>query len=257
MFRQFVRSLTDTAHNPACSLRVCIGALGLAVSAIVPVPAVACSLALVLAMDGSSSVDHLEHDLQLNGMAQALSDPDVVQAIEAVGGIWIMSFEWSGQRQHFLQLGWQHLTDAESAERAASTLRESRRGFIGFPTAIGYALGYASVQMSRAPAKCARKVIDVAGDGINNDGFPPSSAYKAFDFEGITVNGLVIEGAEDSPLQYYQSHVISGPGAFIEVADDYQDYARAMKRKLIREIIGNGYANHQSSKTATITASLP
>ena len=242
MFRSFVRSFTDTAlHSVSCLRPVC-GALGLAAAVLLPGPAAACSLALVLAMDGSSSVDHLEHDLQLTGMAKALSDPDVVQAIEAVGGIWVMSFEWSGQRQHFLQLRWQHLTDAESAERAANTLRKARRGFIGFPTAIGYALGYASVQMSRAPAKCARKVIDVAGDGINNDGFPPSSAYKAFDFEGITVNGLVIEGAEDSPLQYYQSHVISGPGAFIEVAADYHDYARAMKRKLIREIIGNGYA---------------
>lgn len=217
--------------------------LSLAVSTVFPFKAAACSLSLILAMDGSSSVDHLEHDLQLNGIANALSDPEVVQAIEAVGGIWVMSFEWSGQRQHFLQLGWQHLKDAESAEKAAGILRKSRRGFIGFPTAIGYALGYAAVQMSRAPEDCARKVIDVAGDGINNDGFPPSSAYKAFNFEGITVNGLVIEGADESPVQYYLSNVISGPGAFIEIAADYNDYARAMKRKLIREIIGNGYAS--------------
>ncbi|WP_299472096.1 DUF1194 domain-containing protein [uncultured Roseibium sp.] len=217
--------------------------LMLMLSAFSTLPATACSLSLVLAMDGSSSVDHLEHDLQLNGLANALSDPEVVQAIEAVGGIWVMSFEWSGQRQHFLQFGWQFLEDTASAEKAASTLREARRGFIGFPTAIGYALGYAAVQMSRAPEPCARKVIDVAGDGINNDGFPPSSAYKAFDFEGVTVNGLVIAGEDTSPIQYYRQHVISGPGAFIEIAEDYNDYARAMKRKLIREIMGNGYAS--------------
>ncbi|WP_305986389.1 DUF1194 domain-containing protein [Roseibium sp. MMSF_3544] len=217
--------------------------MSLLLGGLFPASASACSLSLVLAMDGSSSVDHIEHDLQLNGLADALSHPEVVQAIEAVGGIWVMSFEWSGQRQHFVQFGWQHLTDTESAESAASVLRKSRRGFIGFPTAIGYALGYASVQMSRAPENCARKVIDVAGDGINNDGFPPASAYKAFNFEGITVNGLVIADEDKEPVEYYQSHVISGPGAFVEIAAGYEDYARAMKRKLIREIIGNGYAS--------------
>lgn len=221
-------------------LRTATVCLGLAA---VPAPAAACSLSLVLAMDASSSVDHLEHDLQLNGLANALSDPEVVQAIEAVGGIWIMSFEWSGQRQHFLQFGWRYLEGAADAEKAAEELRSSHRGFIGFPTAIGYALGYAAVQMGRAPVNCARKVIDVAGDGINNDGFPPSSAYKAFDFEGVTVNGLVIADQDTTTIDYYRENVISGPGAFIEVAADYKDYARAMKRKLIREIIGNGYAS--------------
>lgn len=227
--------------------RRAVGGLQTAVICLVlaatPAPASACSLSLVLAMDASSSVDHLEHDLQLNGLANALSDPEVVQAIEAVGGIWIMSFEWSGQRQHFLQFGWRYLENATDAEKAADELRSSHRGFIGFPTAIGYALGYAAVQMGRAPANCARKVIDVAGDGINNDGFPPASAYKAFDFEGVTVNGLVIADKDTTTIDYYREHVISGPGAFIEVAADYQDYARAMKRKLIREIIGNGYAS--------------
>lgn len=233
----FVKAGLSCATSHLRSLAFCLAAVA------APAPAAACSLSLVLAMDASSSVDHLEHDLQLNGLASALSDPEVVQAIEAVGGIWIMSFEWSGQRQHFLQFGWRYLEDAEDAEEAAEELRTSHRGFIGFPTAIGYALGYAAVQMGRAPADCARKVIDVAGDGINNDGFPPSSAYKAFDFEGVTVNGLVIADQDTTTIDYYREHVISGPGAFIEVAADYEDYARAMKRKLIREIIGNGYAS--------------
>ncbi|WP_297582234.1 DUF1194 domain-containing protein [Roseibium sp.] len=202
----------------------------------------ACSLALVLAMDGSASVDPREHSLQLNGLADALSDPDVVQAIETVGGIWVTSFEWSGRFQQLMQLNWQHLTDTASAEAAAQTLRQSPRGFTEFPTAIGYALGYAAVQMRHAPAPCARRVIDVAGDGINNDGFGPESAYKAFDFEGITVNGLVIAAPDTVPALYYQRFVIRGPGAFVEIAADYEDYARAMKRKLLREIFGSGYA---------------
>jgi len=204
--------------------------------------AFSCSLSLVLAMDGSASVDAREHDLQLNGLADALEDPDVIQAIEAVGGIWITSFEWSGRYQQLQQLNWRHLSDAQSAEQAAAILRSSPRGFTEFPTALGYALGYASVQMRKAPEPCARKVIDVAGDGINNDGFGPDSAYRAFDFEGVTVNGLVIASPDTTPVHYYQTNVIRGPGAFIEVAANYDDYARAMKRKLLREIFGSGYA---------------
>ncbi|MES0808016.1 DUF1194 domain-containing protein [Roseibium sp. SCPC15] len=204
--------------------------------------AFSCSLALVLAMDGSASVDAREHRLQLNGLADALSDTDVVQAIEAVGGIWINSFEWSGRYQQLQQLNWQFLNDGASAATASETLRKTPRGFTEFPTAIGYALGYASVQMRQAPRPCARKVIDVAGDGINNDGFGPESAYNAFDFQGITVNGLVIAGPNTIPARYYESFVIRGPGAFVEIATDYDDYARAIKRKLLREIYGNGYA---------------
>ncbi|KZM47790.1 von Willebrand factor A [Labrenzia sp. OB1] len=201
-----------------------------------------CSLALVLAMDGSASVDAREHALQLNGLANALEDPQVVEAIEAVGGIWVTSFEWSGRYQQLLQLSWQKLVDARSAEKAAAALRRSRRGFTEFPTAIGYALGHASVRMQEAPEPCARKVIDIAGDGINNEGFGPESAYRAFDFADITVNALVIAGQDTAPVNYYRTRVLKGPGAFVEVAEDYEDYAHAMKRKLLREIFGSGYA---------------
>lgn len=193
-------------------------------------------------MDASASVDAGEHRLQLDGLADALSDPDVVQAIEAVGGIWVTSFEWSGRYKQYTQLDWQHLSDTASAAAAARTLRRSPRGFTEFPTALGYALGFASVRMKKAPQACRRKVIDVAGDGINNEGFGPQSAYNAFDFQDITVNGLVIASADVAPLHYYKTHVIRGPGAFVEEASGYQDYAAAMKRKLLREIFGSGYA---------------
>lgn len=202
----------------------------------------ACSLSLVLALDGSASVDDREHQLQLNGLADAIKDPDVIQAIDAVGGIWLTSFEWSGKHQQRQQLGWRHLTDEESATRAAETLRRAPRGYDEFPTAIGYALGYAAVQLQKAPEPCARKVIDIAGDGINNDGFGPASAYRAFNFQGVTVNGLVIASEDPAPFDYYNAQVIRGPGSFVEVATSYEDYARAMKRKLLREILGNAYA---------------
>lgn len=202
----------------------------------------ACALALVLAMDASASVDAREHRFQLNGLADALSSQDVVQAIEAVGGIYITSFEWSGRYQQMEQFGWRFVSDAAGAEAAATQLRASGRGYTEFPTALGYALGHAAVLHDRAPETCGRKVIDVAGDGITNDGFGPSSAYKAFNFENVTVNGLVIGGSGSEAASYYRDAVIKGPGAFIEKADTYADYGEAMKRKLVREIFGSGYA---------------
>ncbi len=206
-------------------------------------PASACSLALVIAMDGSSSVSAGEHRLQLHGLAEALQDSDVRSAIQAVGGIWFSSFEWSGRYQQTMQVDWRFLNDDDSISAAASDLAKSKRGYTEFPTALGYALGYASNHLAKVPGPCERKVIDVAGDGINNEGFDAAAAYRAFAFDGITVNGLAIAGAKPDPVAYYRDKVIHGPGAFVEVARGFSDYTAAMKRKLLREI---GTANYAS-----------
>ena len=99
--------------------------------------------------------------------------------------------------------------------------------------------------MARAPA-CTARTLDVSGDGKNNDGFGPQDAYQRFDFDGVTVNGLVIRslgvtiGAFTAPpvdiRGYYEAEVIRGPDAFVEEAANYGDYERAMTRKLEREL---------------------
>ena len=84
----------------------------------------------------------------------------------------------------------------------------------------------------------------MSGDGVNNDGFEPRDAFLTFDLEGVTINGLVIEVPEDAALRagqidlttYYLENVIQGPGAFIEVARGFDDFARAMEIKLVREL---------------------
>ena len=70
----------------------------------------------------------------------------------------------------------------------------------------------------------------------------PLLAYRNFDFANVTVNGLVIKGADPDPVAYYRAEVIHGPGAFVEIAADFDDYEAAMKRKLLREINGAGLA---------------
>ncbi len=110
------------------------------------------------------------------------------------------------------------------------------RSHADFPTALGHAIGYAARLFQQAPA-CDRRVLDISGDGANNDGYEPINAYRAFPLDDVTVNALVVGGiARPQLVRYFQTMVIHGPGAFAEIAEDYRDYARAMKRKLLREI---------------------
>jgi len=201
-----------------------------------------CPMALVLAVDVSSSVDSREYRLQSDGLAFALTDPVVMEHILTTGGLWLAAFEWSGRFNHQMLLDWTFLNDLNSIALAAERIRSVPRSTNEFPTAMGYAMGYASLLMERAPERCLRRVIDVAGDGVTNEGFHPNSAYRAFDFGDITVNGLVITGGDPDPLPYYQENVVRGPGAFIEIAQGYDNYAIAMRRKLIREITGGTVA---------------
>lgn len=196
-----------------------------------------CRLALVLALDVSSSVDAREYDLQRIGLASALDAPEIRAAIlqGGAGDVALAVYEWSGRFQEKLHLDWMLLRSEAEITDAASLLAGIQRSTDEYPTALGSALGYGAQLMTHAP-DCARRVIDVSGDGINNQGFGPALAYRNFPFEGITVNGLVILGHDPEVLQYYQSQVLRGPGAFLELAEGFEDFEQAMARKLLREI---------------------
>jgi hypothetical protein len=210
-----------------------------------------CPLALVLAIDVSSSVDAREFDLQMQGLARAFRDPRVGEAILASGGVLVTAFEWSGRAQHVTLAEWTWLSSQAGIERFAAGLSEARRTHTSYPTALGYALGHAAIRLRGAPRPCLRQVVDMSGDGVNNEGFPPESAYRAFDYRRITVNGLVVRGADPDPVVYYRERVIRGYGAFVEVADGYGDYAKAMARKLLREVSGNAFAGDARGRTLT------
>ncbi|MES0882321.1 DUF1194 domain-containing protein [Roseibium sp. SCP14] len=207
-------------------------------------PARACSLALVLAVDVSASISEDEYDLQQRGIATALQDEDVVQAIETVGGIWLHSFEWSGRYQQNTLLNWRFLSDEKSIRAAADEISGNTRDSREFLTALGHALAHASKVLDGAPAVCDRQVIDVSADGINNEGYDPHAAYFANDFADVTVNALVIR-KEERTYTYFENKVIRGPGAFIQAMNSYEDYTEAMIRKLLREILGLRYAEHR------------
>lgn len=216
-------------------------AFGVCVVTLTPIAANAnCRLALLLAIDVSSSVDAAEDILQRGGISAALSSPEVVAAFLASDDhVALAAYEWSGRYNQQILLDWTIVKDRETLFLAAEKIATSKRSHNDFPTAMGYALGYGAGMMGRAPS-CEQQTLDVAGDGQNNEGFTPTQAYAAFHFENITVNGLVINGAdfeaETGLIAYYNGQVIRGPGAFVEVAAGFEDYERAMRRKLEREL---------------------
>ena len=201
-----------------------------------------CGLALAFALDISVSVDAVEYDLQLEGLASALKDSSVTEAILSQrGAVALMAYEWSGHKHQSVIVPWSMIDEAKDISDFAGRLRAHRRSNQDYPTGLGTAISY-GLTMLDAAAHCERKVLDISGDGVSNDGYPPESAYKAFSLAGVTINALVVEGAEAGVLDFFLRSVIRGPGAFVEAADGYADYARAMRRKLLREVQGFQYA---------------
>lgn len=205
-----------------------------------PHSAAACRLALVLAIDVSSSVDAKEDALQRGGLAQAFLDDDVRDAFFiSPDPVALMVYEWSGRYNQVKLLDWTMIETPSDLVTVSATIGNSPRSHNDFPTALGYSLGYAATELQSGP-DCLFSTIDMSGDGINNDGFGPEEAYAAFPLDDVTVNGLVVNAAEFTSevdlITFYETEVIKGPGAFIEVAQGFEDYARAIRRKLIREL---------------------
>lgn len=202
--------------------------------------AVECRLALALALDVSSSVNPTEDRLQRQGLARALLSPDVERAFFiAPQPVALAVYEWSGRYNQALLLDWTVIERPEILYDVAATLAASERSTAKFPTALGYALGYGATLFQSAPS-CLYNTLDVSGDGKNNEGFGPDEAYNAFPFQDIVVNGLAINAAEFEAetdlVPYYRNEVLHGPGAFLEIATGFEDFERAMSRKLEREL---------------------
>lgn len=199
-----------------------------------------CRLALLLALDVSSSVDAREDTLQRSGVVAALTAPKVVEAFFAADlPVALAVYEWSGRYNQEVILDWTLITDEAALLQAAETVAASTRSHNDFPTAMGYALGFGAKMFDSAP-RCLKKTLDMAGDGQNNEGFGPQAAYREFPFSEVTVNGLVVNAAdfegEVGLIAFYQGEVLHGPGAFMVIADGFEDYERAMQQKLEREL---------------------
>lgn len=221
----------------ACRLRVSLCALGLLAGSAGTAWS-DCRLALALAVDISRSIDSQDYVIQTEGLALALENPDIRQAIFVPEGDVVLAiYYWSGRGYQDLVQPWVVLDSTEALDTVIWTVRRTPRPLARLATALGDALSYGNALMDDVP-DCDRRVIDVAGDGQNNEGISVARTYEREDFSDITVNGLAVGEHEADILDYYWTEVIRGPGAFVESAPRQSDYPAAIRRKLLRELQG-------------------
>tara|TARA_R110002020_G_scaffold15140_123_gene53700 strand:+ start:3919 stop:4623 length:705 start_codon:yes stop_codon:yes gene_type:complete len=196
-------------------------------------------IALVLAFDCSYSVDAREFDLQRTGLARAFLDEAVVAALQSgpSGRIAVTVVQWSADDIQTVAVPWRIVdgpaTAAELANRIATMPRLAAPG----STSISAAILYGVRLLDRPPFAADKRVIDVATDGINNLGPWLRDVRDVAVSRGITVNGLAIQDEVGYLHHYLRNRMIGGPGAFVEIADDYDDFGRAIRTKLLREIL--------------------
>ena len=200
-------------------------------------------LELILAVDISQSVDPFEAFMQRQGYVRALSDPQVIEAIQSGfhGRIAVTYFEWGGPGIWITIAGWRVIANEEDAIAMSQTLATEMLTR-GRGTSISGALGYAMTLFNANGFHGERRVIDISGDGPNSSGGIVSFARDDVVAAGVTVNGLAINNFEGGLFSlpdldvYYQECVVGGPGAFVVAADGFDSFAEAILRKLILEI---------------------
>ncbi len=205
----------------------------------------AVDLQLVLAVDVSRSVDEEEARLQREGYQTAMTDPRVLAAIGGgmLGAIAVAYVEWAGYGYQQLVIAWTRISSPADAAAWSTRLAQSPRRSVSW-TSISGALAFSRQVLADCPFEGTRRVIDVSGDGVNNNGPPPERERDRLLDEGVTINGLPIVndrpnfGVTPGPdlETHYRTSVIGGPGAFLIAAKDFTAFGDAIRRKLIQEI---------------------
>jgi hypothetical protein len=193
--------------------------------------------AVVLAVDYSGSISEENLALQMRGYANAILSDTFIDAVRAGprGRIALTLLKWSDARRSEQTVPWIRIDGAPSARAFATALLDSPGPFPGY-TSISDAID-ASVRLLAAfRLVAARRIIDVSGDGTNNDGRPVTEARDAAVANGITINGLPILGQEPNLEAYYASNVIGGRAAFVQPVTSPEHFTPAVLRKLLTEI---------------------
>ena len=196
-------------------------------------PAQACRTALILSMDVSQSVDPGEYRLQIDGLAAALRDPEIAEILVR-DEVALSVVQWSGVDAQEVSLDWTQMRSPSHVELFAAAVSQLQRAFVMSNTAPAEAMRHALDHFGRGP-DCTRRVIDMSGDGTPNAGGEVGQMRRAAERAGVTINGLAIEGLGRAITNFYQRNVITRDG-FVETARGHRDYARAIRRKILREI---------------------
>lgn len=202
---------------------------------------------LVLAVDVSYSMDMDELAIQREGYAQAIQSKEFLQALKVGpnGRIAVTYFEWAASSDQKIIIPWRLIDGPETADAVAGEIMKTpiRRAS---RTSISGAIGFAMPLFDEDPYHGIRRVIDVSGDGPNNNGGPVTVARDAALEKGIVINGLPIMVKEpsystmdiDNLDYYYEDCVVGGPGSFVIAIKDRDKFKEAIRTKLLMEVAG-------------------
>lgn len=240
--------ISDMARSDHVIFRVRRNGLALLLVLWVPPPTAIAQdrpvdLELVLSVDASGSVDDDEYELQLGGIAEAFRDPLIHRAIAdgKLGAIAVAVVVWADALRPKAETEWFYLSSPTDALDFANHVAIMPRTVLG-STGIGAGLAWSIRKMERNGYQGWRQVVDVSGDGRET---PPRDVTVLIDqaramaaSRNVTVNGLAILSDEPDLDRWYAEHVQTGPGSFVMSVANFDEFARAMRLKLIKEIRG-------------------
>jgi hypothetical protein len=202
---------------------------------------------LILAVDVSYSMDMDELAIQREGYAQAIVSKEFLQALKTgpTGKVAVTYFEWAASGDQKIIIPWRVIDGPETADAVANEIMRTpiRRAS---RTSISGAIDFAMPLFDENPHRGLRRVIDISGDGPNNNGGPVTVARDAALEKGIVINGLPIMVKEpsystmdiDNLDWYYEDCVVGGPGSFVVAIKDREKFKEAIRTKLLLEVAG-------------------
>jgi hypothetical protein len=196
------------------------------------------AIELLLALDSSASMNAKEFALQIKGLATAFRDPAVLAAIKDLEpyGVAIGVSQWGGAGESRIVVPFTHIRSAREAKAFGYRISLGTRTFYAASTSISSAIedGIGLLEVNGFAGQ--RRTIDISGDGEDNGGGNLEQARELAFASGVTINGLAIESESKGLTQYYEKNVITGADSFVIKAEDFSDFARAMREKLLREL---------------------
>lgn len=212
----------------------------------VPAHAADVDAAIVFAVDISASVDRATAKLQRDGHAMAIVEPAVIAAISRgpKGCIAVTYIEWASRGQTRSILPWRRICGMADALAVAGAIRrlasdgDDCSGYCA--TSISDAIDSGSDLLDRYQGAALARIIDISANGTNNDGAPLWSSRARALARGYTINAIVLPqfhyGVPYPLTDYFNDYVIGGDGAFVIEPETVNDYASALRRKLVSEI---------------------
>lgn len=194
-------------------------------------------VAIILATDVSGSIDASRYQLQIEGLASAFESAEIKRSIQ-LGyhkRIAVLYMQWSSLNQQWLS-DWFIIETPEQADAFAQLIRETPRKF-DTDTSVYGALHAAMRAYTNTPFEADKRVIDISGDGVDPNLTGIMSMRTIIKQMDIQINALpIVTPVEPNVGEWYIQNVIQGPGSFAIIIKDFNDFAMAIRRKLLTEI---------------------